>query len=36
MLKPPSTGIHKLFYEVPVNTNVNTYTQEMIFNLILK
>lgn len=36
MLKPLPTGIHKLFYEVSVNTNVNIYTQEMAFNLIVK
>ena len=36
MLKPLTTEIHKLSYEVSVNTNINTYTQEMIFNLIVK
>lgn len=36
MLKPLPVGTHKLLYEVSVNTNVNTYSQEMIFNLIVK
>ena len=36
MLKPLSTGLHQLHYEVSVNTNVNKYAQEMIFNLLVK